>query len=201
MNVHREQAKSVTTIGVVEWIIFVCFVACSGLTMPGRSWAGESTVDLKTSRETVVGTTRVVLFQVSRITEFTEGADSKPPRAVTSVRIVYVLEYLGARSFGPIQVGADVFVAGTTDPAVRGIKTTYLKGSNYEWYRKRFAESRAERAIARFPKVKDVAKAQVVEVTFEDVEVTARTVDLRLKAGMRKGEEDLRVLFRNVPLE
>lgn len=94
-----------------------------------------------------------------------------------------------------------MFAAGTTDAAVRRIKTTYLKGENYADYRKRVAASLPEQAAARLPKVKDAAKAQVVAVTFEDVEVTARKVDLRLKVGLHKGEEDRRVLFRNVPLE
>ena len=182
-------------------ILFASFVACSGFALPGRSCAADEQADLKVSREIVVGTTRVVLLQVSRITDFTDTTDGKAPRAVTSVRIVYLLEYLGDKSFGPIEQGAEVFAAGTTDPAVRGIKTTYLKGENYEGYRKRIAASRPEQAVTRLPKVKDAAKAQIIEVTFDNVEVTGKNVDLRLKVGMHKGEKDRCVLFRNVPLE
>ena len=165
------------------------------------------TVDLKESREIVVGTTRVVLLQVSRSTDFTDAADGKAPRAVTSVRIVYLLEYLGDKTFGPIEEGAEVFAAGTTDSAVRKAKTTavahpsYLKGAAYEWYRKREAESRPEQAVARVPKVKDPAKAQVIQVTFDDVDVTARKVDVRVSVGLHKGEENQRVLFRNFSWE
>jgi hypothetical protein len=187
-------------------ILVAGFVACSGFALLGRSGAADEQADVTVSREIVVGTTRVVLLQVSRTTDFTDGADGEASRAVRSVRIVYLLEYLGDKSLGPIEVGAEVFAAGTTDSAVRGAKetkkeTSYYKSENYEGYRKRLAASGPEQAVVRLPKVKDGAKAEVVGVTFDDLEVTARKVDLRLKVGVRKGEEDRRVLFRNVPLE
>jgi hypothetical protein len=166
----------------------------------------EEQVDLKTSREIVVGSTRVVLLQVRRTIDFTDAGADTAPRAITSVRIVYLMEYVGDKSVEVVSQGAEAFIAGTTEPALRGAKGTAkapseLKTESYSGYRKRFAAVELEQAVARLPKVKDVNKAVVAVVTFDDVEVAAPKVDLRLAAGLLKGEEDRRVLFRNVPLE
>jgi hypothetical protein len=186
--------------------LFAGFIACFVFALPGRSWAADERVDLKESREIVVGTTRVVLLQVRRTTDFADAIDGKAHRAVTSVRIVYLLEYLGDKSIEVVSQGTEVFAAGTTDPAIRRARggstsPSEYKTESYEGYRKRFAASELEQAVARLPKVKDANKAVVAIVTFDDVEVTARKVDLRLAAGLLKGEEQRRVLFRNVSLE
>lgn len=184
-------------------ILFAGFLACSGFALPVRSWAADPQTDLNDSREIVVGTTRVVLLQVRRTTDFTDAVDGKAPRAVTSLQIVYLLEHLGEKSIEVVSQGTEVFAAGTTDSAIREAKGTkkVLKTESYEGYRKRFAASELEQAVARLPKVKDATKAAVAIVTFDDVEVSARKVDLRLAAGLLKGEENQRVVFRNVPLE
>lgn len=187
-------------------ILFAGFLACSEFALPVRSWAADPQTDPKDSCEIVVGTTRVVLLHVRRTIDFTDAVDGKAPRAVTSVRIVYLLEYLGDKSIEVVSQGTEVLAAGTTDPAIRRVKggstsPSVYKTEPYESFRKRFTASELEQAVARLPKVKDVKKAEVAIVTFDDVEVTARKVDLRLAAGLLRGEEDQRVLFRKVPLE
>src|SRR3954451_7025607 len=105
-------------------ILFAGLLACSGFAMPARSWSwvDDPQTDLKDSREIVVGTTRVVLLQVSRTIEFIDAVDGKATSAVTSVRIMYLLEYLGDKSIEVVSQGAEVFAAGTTDAAIRRVK-------------------------------------------------------------------------------
>jgi hypothetical protein len=189
-------------------ILVAGFLACSGFAPAGRSWAAEKEVDLKLSREMVVGTTRVVLLQVSRTTEFTPDVGGQAPRAVTSVRVVYLMENLDDKPINLIYMGAEAFTAGTTDPAVgssdpavRGPQHSYQWSETYASYRKRVAESGTDWAVKRLPNVKDADKGVVVvEITFDDVGVKAAKADLRLSVGLHKGDEQ-RVLFRNVPLE
>ena len=181
------------------WTLYATVVACSGLLLPGQSWAESKEVDLKVSREIIIdGTTRVVLLQVSRITEFTDSADGKAPYAVPSERVLYLMDNLGDKPRDAIQGDAEMFVAGKNESAIRGLPGFHsrsVKSENYTFYLER-----TEGVDSRLPKVKDVNKAVVIAVTFDHVEVTARKVDLQLRASLHKDEAH-RVLFRNVPLE
>lgn len=174
------------------------------LASSGQSPAADAEAEFGTTAEATVGQNRVVLLSVTRTTEFVAGEGGKAPKAVTSVRVMYLMERTGDGKIGPIAAGAEVSAAGTTDKALRRLGTGGTGEShtneNFGGYAKRVAASGTEWKAAKLPAVKDADKAVVVGVTFHDVEVTAKTADIRVKVGTVKGEED-RVVFKNVPLE
>jgi hypothetical protein len=65
------------------------------------------------------------------MTDFTDAAEGKPPRAVTPVQVVYLLENLGDKLFGAIQERAHLLVAGKADWALRGPEHSYHNGENH----------------------------------------------------------------------
>lgn len=181
-------------------LLYATVVAWSILLLPDQSWADGKEVDVKVSRESIVGTTRVVLLQVSRTTEFAESPEENNPKAILSLRVVYLLENLGAKPSDAIEGDGEVFAAGTHEPAVRGLPGSHSRSGkfeNYQFYLKRTERPRP----SRLPKVKDVSRAHIVVVTFDHIEITARKVDLRLRFGLHKGAKPQHLLFKNVMLD
>jgi hypothetical protein len=189
--------------------VAVIAVLIMGLPPSGtaRLRAADAVVDLAAATETVIGTERVALLSVTRFTEFVAGTSGAAPRAVTSVRVMYLVEKLGDGTF-VASAGAEVFMAGTTDLAIRragaGVgdvpPSAYHSIENFAAYAKRVERQGSEWSAdkAKLPAVKDANKAVVLGVTLYDVQVSAKKADVRVQVGGPKGH---RVVFKNVPLE
>jgi hypothetical protein len=187
--------------GVLRWgAVVAALLALLSLTGSGRLRAADVEADSAATTEAVVGTDRVAVLSVTRFTEFVPGAAGKGPRAVTSLRVLCLREWLGQREPGTVLTacGVEVFAAGTTDKPVRFVRSsrsTTLSTRNYGGYADWLKRQSDEWSAAKLPAVTDANLASVYGVTFHDVRVTAKAADVRVKVG------DGVVVFKNVPLE
>lgn len=170
-------------------IRYAGFVAFAVFAVLARGMAGDQETDVKRSREVVVGTTRVVLLKVNRLTEFTDGEEGKPPRIFRSLQVVFLREDL-EKPVESVNDAAAVFAAGTMDRPLRGADRTRYQT---DLYPRKLPDK------STLPKVSAADRAVISTVTFEG-ELTTKQVDLSLRIGLRKGD-DRRVLFKNIPLE
>jgi hypothetical protein len=176
----------------------VLAVLATSVAGTGQLKAEEATADFATKNEVIVGDSRVVLLSVTRFTEFVAGEGGKGPRAVRSLRLLYLQELLVDGSTMTVG-GAEVFAAGSADQPVRfprGGNNTMHSSKNYGGYSEWLKSQADEWSAAKLPTVKDPNMATIAGVTLRDVEVTAKKADVRVKLG-----NDDSVLFKNVPLE
>lgn len=180
--------------------VVVAVVASLCLTGLRRLPAADVEADFSATSEAVVGKDRVALLLVSRFTEFVAGDGVKGRRAVTSLRVMCLREWLGERGPGTVLTACEVevFAAGTIDKPVRFVgssHTTQYSSKNYGGYADWLKLQADEWATAKLPAVKDPNLATVYGVTFHDVHVTAQKADVHVKIG-----EGV-VAFKNVPLD
>jgi hypothetical protein len=168
------------------------------LTESAQLRAADVEVDFANSVEAVIAKDRVALLSVTRFTEFVAVDGGNGRRAVTSLRVMVLREWLGDRALTLTASEVDVFAAGTTDKPVRfagNSHTTSHSSRNYGGYADWLKRQTDEWAAVKLPAVKDANLATVSWVTFHDVQITAKIADVRVKVG-----EGV-VLFKNVPLE
>ena len=182
--------------------------AVAGTLLVSLSLIGSGTLpaidveaDFAATTEAVVGKDRVVLLSVTRFTEFVAGGAGKGPRAVTSLRVRCLRERLEKQEPGTVLIEAEVevFAAGTTDKPAQfatNSHSTMYSSKNYGGYADWLKRQEDEWSVNnKLPAVKDANMATVYGVTFQDVRVTAKKADVRVKVG------DGVVVFKNVPLE
>ena len=178
--------------------VIAALLVSLSLTGSGQSPASDVEADFAATSEAVVGKDRVALLSVTRFTEFVAADGRQGRRAVTSLRVMYLREWLGARGVALTASEVEVFAADTTDKPFQfagNSHRTLHSSKNYGGYTDWLARQADEWAVANLPAVKDANLATVSWVTFHDVRVTAKRADVRVKVGAGV------VVFKNVPLE
>jgi hypothetical protein len=156
--------------------------------------AAEQSVDVASSREAMVGKTRVVLISAGRVMAFSGEADPKKA-VVPCLCVTYLMEWPEDEKVKVARPGRmDVILSGTAtkvEPIQVGSRDLQ-RASDYERYNSSTG--------LKLPAVQSAEKAIIVDRFIEGIEIKGKKIDLKLKdLGFNENKGDC--VFKNIPLE